>query len=387
MNYPDLPMPDQSYSNRIEQELQISEARFHVLFETSALGICIVGSDQKVIDVNPALCRMIRNTCEEMKAMRFEDLIHLQDAALERDSYSQMTGGGIPFYNVETPIVRKDNTLFWGRITYSVVRTRDEKPVFSVVLVEDIDEQRLISSELQQSEARFRAMFENAAVGIGVMSLDRTILDANPAMCRMLGLARDELIGNSPIIATYPEDFPQSTQEYYELITGKRNYYWSERRYVRKNGEVFWAHVTMSVVRDAKDQPIYLVGMVIDIDDRKRVLQELRESEARFRAIFDNTSVGMALMTLDRRIVAVNQAAERIVGYSEEDLTKIDPAELSHPEDRQIGMAEFREMASGQRPGFQMEKRYVVKMAGLFGRGLPIRLCRIYMANPNTWLV
>jgi PAS domain S-box-containing protein len=510
VTHPGIPMPDQSSSIDIEQELQISEARFRVVFETSAIGICIIGSDQKMIDANPALCRMIGNTCEEMKTMRFGDLVHPEDAALERDYYSQISGGEISFYNVEARIVRKDNTLFWGRITNSVVRTRDEKPVFSVVMVEDIDEQRRIISELQQSEARFRAMFENAAVGIGIMSLDRTILDANPAMCRMLGLSREEMIGNTPIIATYAEDYPQSTQEYYELIAGRRNYYWSERRYVRKNGEVFWAHVTMSVVRNAEGEPIYLVGMVIDIDDRKRALQELseseerfrtiydnaeigivianlsqvdqqwgsapdgvmeeslffhlveeqrfnpalmrlfgytedelksieianlifpadrrsdvalrgelfagkrdsyriekryvrkdgdvfwgrlnyslvrdsnghprvaigiiediteerkarenlRESEARFRAMFDNTSVGMALMTLDRRIVAANQAAERIVGYSEEDLTKIDPADLSHPEDRQIGMVEFREMASGQRPGFQMEKRYVRK--------------------------
>jgi len=198
-------------------------------------------------------------------------------------------------------------------------------------------------------------------VGIGIMSLDHKIIDVNPAMCEMLGRSFDELLGQSPAIATYADDYADSRQNFDDLLEGKIGHYWAQRRYVRKNGEVFWASVTMSMVRDARDQPLYLVGMVSDVDDKRRVEEDLRQSEARFRAMFDNAAVGIALMTLDRRIVSINQIAEKIIGYKIEDLLEMDPADLAHPEDREIGAAQFREMAEGKRNGFYMEKRYVRK--------------------------
>src|SRR5512135_367792 len=111
--------------------------------------------------------------------------------------------------------------------------------------------------ELKRSEATFRAMFETSAVGIGIMGLDRKIIDANPAICRMFGRTREQFIGQTPAVATYPDDYPKSTEEFQELLDGKREYYWDERRYIRTTGEIFWAHVTMSVVRDNAGKPLY----------------------------------------------------------------------------------------------------------------------------------
>ena len=105
-----------------------------------------------------------------------------------------------------------------------------------------------VYEELQQSEACFRAIFENAAVGIGIMSLRRRIIDANSSLCRVFGPSRDELAGQTPAFVTHPDDFAQSTLDFQELISSNKNYYQSERRYVRKNGKVFWAHVTMNVL-------------------------------------------------------------------------------------------------------------------------------------------
>jgi PAS domain S-box-containing protein len=161
----------------------------------------------------------------------------------------------------------------------------------------------------QRSEARFQTIFESSAVGIGIQSLDRKIIDANPAMLRMFGRTLEEFVGQTPVIATYPEDYPYSTENFEDLVTGKRNSYWQERRYVRKNGEVFWAHVTMSVVKDASGTPLYLVGMVIDIDEQRRVLAELKESEARFRAVFESSAMGVAIVDVDTLLFKINQAA------------------------------------------------------------------------------
>src|SRR4030095_1617876 len=129
-------------------------------------------------------------------------------------------------------------------------------------------------------------------------------------------------------------DNPIALQLSQELINGERDSYELDRRYVRKNGEVFWAHVTVSSVRGADGKPMYLVSMVLDIDEQKHAAEELRKSQAQFQAIFDNVAVGVAVMTLGRRPIAFNAATERIIGYKMDEIQDIDPRMLAVPEDR-----------------------------------------------------
>jgi PAS domain S-box-containing protein len=226
-------------------------------------------------------------------------------------------------------------------------------------------------------------MFETSAVGIGIMGLDHKIIDANPAICRMFGRTHEQFIGLSPAVATFPEDYPQSDEKFQELLDGKREYYWDERRYLRTNGEVFWAQITMSVVRDETGTPLYMVGMVLDISEQKRVMADLQASELRFRAMFDNVSVGMSLMGLNRNTMAVNQAAARITGYTVEELAGINASALSYPADLEIGMAGFQELVAGQRDSLQMEKRYVRKNGNVFWARITYSLVRNSDGQPQ----
>lgn len=227
-----------------------------------------------------------------------------------------------------------------------------------------------------QSEARFRVMFDTAAVGIGLMTLERKLIDANPALCRMFGRSREQLIGQMPAMVTYPGDYEASTQQFKDLVSGKQDSFWGERRYQRKNGDIFWAHVTMSVVRDPDGKPLYIVGMLIDIDQQKCMQIELAESERRFRALFENVSIGMAIVSLDRKILAVNKTTERIIGYSADELIGTSPVDLSYGEDRLVELEGYHELVAGQRDSLSMEKRYVRKNGEVFWARITYLLVR-----------
>lgn len=216
------------------------------------------------------------------------------------------------------------------------------------------------------AEASFRAAFESSAIGMGLMTLDGDILAANAAVCRMSGYTEAELRGRNDRQNVYPPDAQVGMDLFAEMLAGRRPHYSVERRYLRKNGEVFWSRLTLSLVRDAAGRPLYLVALIDDIEEQKRTLAGLQESEARFRAMFDNTAVGVALMTLDRRIVQVNPMASCITGYSNEEMTGINPSDLVFPPDRDLDRGLFVELVSGQRDQYLMEKRYIRKDGKIF---------------------
>jgi len=143
---------------------------------------------------------------------------------------------------------------------------------------------------------RFQAMFEGAAIGIGICGLDGQILEANPALSRMLGYSAEELAGTHagdffPEIdpAVRPElhretgremgNFLPGERALGELMRGERGSIESEKRYRRKDGSELWGHLTVSLGRDARRQPAFLIAMLADATERKRVDEHMREAE------------------------------------------------------------------------------------------------------------
>jgi PAS domain S-box-containing protein len=237
--------------------------------------------------------------------------------------------------------------------------------------------------QLSVAEARFRAIFNDSAVGIGIMGLDRRIIDANPAICRMYGMTKTEMIGLNSSAVTLPEDNPSATQLFNDLLAGKRDSYEVDRRYIRKNGEAFWAHVTMSAVRGPDGSPRFLVGMVIDIDEQMRMQERIRESEARFQVTFENAAVGIALMSLERRPIMFNPVTETIIGYTAEEMRNVDPRSLAVPEDREMDLGLFDELKSGRRNSYIMERRYRHKSGRIFWARINYSLVRDVDGKPD----
>ncbi|HMB21389.1 MAG TPA: PAS domain S-box protein, partial [Anaerolineales bacterium] len=146
------------------------------------------------------------------------------------------------------------------------------------------------ASELKLSEARFQAVFDNVAVGVAIMSLDRKPIAFNSTAERIMGYAAEELHTIDPRSLAVPEDQDMDVDLFRELIEGQRDSYVMERRYHRRDGRVFWARVNYSLVRDLDGKPDYLIGIVEDIDDQKRSAERLAEQEAEY------------LLTLQQRV-------------------------------------------------------------------------------------
>lgn len=135
---------------------------------------------------------------------------------------------------------------------------------------------------LNKANARFQAIFENVAVGVALMGLDRKPITFNTAAEQIVGYTVDELKGIDPRTLALPEDLAVDADLFPELIAGKRDSYVMERRYRRKDGSVFWARINYSLVRDLEGKPDYLIGLIEDIDEQKRAAEKLAEQEAEY---------------------------------------------------------------------------------------------------------
>ena len=131
---------------------------------------------------------------------------------------------------------------------------------------------------VRDGESRFRTIFEGAAIGIGTGTLDGRIIEANPALSKMLGYGAAELVGMHAR-ELHPGDFQQDEVLLKELTLGVRDSFDLEKRYRRKDGTCLWGHLTVSLVRDSGGQPAFVIAMLEDTTERKRAEEQLRESE------------------------------------------------------------------------------------------------------------
>ena len=378
----ELQQVQQELSRRSEEKLSVSDARFRAMFENAGIGIALVGLDRRPIAVNDSLVRISGYSREELLGISGAVISHPEDLEIGKDELARLAAGKFNSYQVERRYQRKDNSVYWVRQTLSAVRNPEGQLIYLVVIVEDIDKQRKDQESLLESEARFKAMFENSAMGVFILDVQNLTVQANPAAQNIIEDVNFDRKLNDVFEFI---DLKYRAAEYERidrLLKGEIGSYDTERRYQRPGEEAKWAKLTLSAVRAQDGQVCYIVAMIEEITEQKKAQEELIESEARFRAIFENVSVGMSLMSLDRRAMAVNQAVIRITGFSEEELLKIQIQDLTYPEDREIGQTQFQEMVNGKRDSLQMEKRYLRKNGEVFWARVTYSLVRNLAGEP-----
>ena len=284
-----------------------SEERFRATFDQAAVGIVHTSFDRRILLANRKFLDITGYSLEELQQLPPATLGDPTDLASDADLEQQLLEGKIDTYLSDKRYIGKHGRVIWTRRTTSVARDAGGTPQYYIRVVEDVTETRL-------NEVRYRAMFENAAVGITRVDLNAVLVDVNQKFCDMLGYTRDELIGKAVKDITHPDDYGHGAAYRGQVTQGLMKSVIGEKRFLRKDGAIIWALRTMSVVRDDVGNPQYLISVVEDITERKQVETALRDSEARYRSVVAAIVEGVVLRDKNARIVACNASAERILG-------------------------------------------------------------------------
>jgi PAS domain S-box-containing protein len=168
-----------------------------------------------------------------------------------------------------------------GRVfeRYSQPRRNGEEIIGRVWSFRDVTERRRVEEALKESEERFRATFEQAAVGVAHVRPDGRFLLVNHKFCDIVGYTREELLGKTFQEITYPYDLKADLQNVQMLLANIIQNYSLHKRCIRKDGSFVWTNLTASLVRKTTGEPAYLIGVLEDISEHKKLEEQLSQAQ------------------------------------------------------------------------------------------------------------
>jgi len=254
-------------------------ARTRLILDAALDAVVVADADGVIREWSPQAEVVFGWTRAEMIDRRIADTIIpsefrlAHNAGIER--YRQ-TGQG-PYLNrrLELAAQRKDGTRFPVEITITPLQ-RGNQTEFSA-FIRDITERKRAQAALSESEARYRAAFQQAGVGMVEVGLDGKYLRINPAFEELVGRPAAEIIGNTISELTHPED-READEGAFRRMVGGGSLVRRQKRYLRPDGAVAVANLTAAVVRDSSGAPMYVVTVAQDVTAQRRLEEELRQA-------------------------------------------------------------------------------------------------------------
>jgi PAS domain S-box-containing protein len=225
------------------------------------------------------------------------------------------------------------------------IRDNQGRVTGAVMVFHDVTERRRAEEALRQSEERFRASFNQAAVGMAIADLKGRFGEVNQRFLDILGYTREELGKLTFRELTHPDDLPPTVAEVERLLRGEKSSYSLEKRYIRGDGTPVWSFTTVTLLRNAAGEPERFMGIIEDITARKTG----EEALIRLAAVVESSDDAIISKSLEGIINSWNKGAERIFGYTAREIlgkpvTTLIPAELVEEEPRILG-----KLRSGER--------------------------------------
>jgi PAS domain S-box-containing protein len=301
-----------------EKEIRESESRFRLLFEQAADAIIVSNKNNYIESFNPSATEMFGFSAKEFLSLRLDDLV--EEEELKADPVDMERYRSQKVLYRQRLLKRKDGSIFPVEINAKLLPDGSLQS-----FIRDVTDRKKAEKEIQQSESRYRLLFEQAADAITIMNKNRIFEQVNSSACEIFGYSEKEFLSLSledildkEALKTHPLNFALLQGD--EIV---RN----ERILRRKDGSIFPADINVKMLPDGSFQ-----SYIRDITDRKNSEKELIEAEAKFRDLVEKSSVGVYIIQ-QGKYRYVNPKFAEIFGYNQQEIIDSIPAEsLAHGE-------------------------------------------------------
>ncbi len=340
---------------RAEEALKFNEQRYRSFVEVTNQVIWRMDSRGGVDQPIPSWNALTGQTDEQAAGFGWMNAIHPEDRPRVTEAW-QAASAAKSTYQVEYRLRRHDGR--WLRILARGVPIFDPDGSVREYIgsCNDITAQREAEENLRQSEGKYRAIFEQAAIGIGRVGFsDARWIDVNDAFCRIVGYTPDFMRATPWPQITHPDDVDSDLIPFRRMAAGELDSYSVEKRFIHANGNVVWARLTLSLVRDAEGRPDYEIAIIENIDARKRAEFALQAAKDRIETILASITDSFFALDRDLRFTYVNSEAQRVLRKTSTELLGGYLAELfPHAE---AFLAQYQQVLATGKPA-QFEEFY-----------------------------
>ncbi len=299
-----------------QEEIYYSEEYFKTIVESSFNGIAVTDEQGNFEYVNESFLKMVGWPKEELISQNFIKIIpeDLHELALKICSEVQEEASN----SQEIKIKTRNGELKYLNSFHKLTKIKGK--LRTVSITEDITGKKRLEQELRESEARYRDLFENANDAIFVSDAEGYVVTANNATARLYGYStKEEVIGIHFTDCLTPECIQDALNNKRKYLSGEPVKQPVIREFISKNGERRCAEVKSRVIKDG-DRAIGLHCIARDITEKIKMQRELKESEAKYRELFENAQDAMYVLDTEGNFLKMNQVGLRILGCTKEEV-------------------------------------------------------------------
>jgi PAS domain S-box-containing protein len=346
---------DITASKRTEEALRERTERYELVFAGANAGIWDWDVLNHRVYYSPQW-KAMHGFAEDEAADRPEnwsESIHPDDAPRVFTALQEHFAGSTPVFAEEYRVIWPDGSIKWVVDRGIVQRDAFGRVIRMAGSATDITQRKWAEQELARQKELLQTIIDNIPVMLAIFDPNLKTFRFNQELRKVLGWTEEDLHVEDPMAQFYPDrEYRDQVRQYMQSLEPG----WRDLRVTAKDGsrvDSTWANIRL-----ADDT---FVGIGIDIRERKRAEEALRQSEERFRKVFENAATGIAISDWEGRFLHCNPAYCAMLGYSEEEFRRIKFASLIHPEDLEANLAELQRLQAGELPFFEAENRYIRK--------------------------
>ena len=329
-------------------ELEGSQAVLSSLYNHAPLGILVLDVNGVIVRANECAAQIFAYPVGTMVGMIVDLLIppdYRTAYRLRRARYFTTLPGRLARAPRQISGRKRNGAVVPLDLLLSAIQVGERRLL--VVMVSDISQRKRAEQSLRESEQRFRSIIEHAPIGMALISPSGRWLELNAALSALTGYSADDLRKLTFHDLMHPDDYEDDAHQHERLLAREIGSYQADRRYRRRDGRYVWVVVAVSLVRDAGGQPLHFIVQFKDNEERRRAEEQLHSALALQSAIV--TSAHAAIIATDSAgtIVSFNTAAQRMLGYAEDEVIgMMNPLRLHDPQEVEIRARELSHQQS-----------------------------------------
>jgi len=319
---------DITQRKQAENALRESEARYRTLVEQIPAITYMASLDEAstTLYVSPQVKDLIGFTVEEYKSDPdiWRKRLHPNDRDRVLRFVSRSHAEKKPFVS-EYRMIAKNGSVVWFRDEAVIVKDEKNQPLFLQGVMYDITERKQAEEEIR----KFKTISDKAGHGVSMSDLEGNLVYVNDSFAQMHQYRVDELIGKNLSIF-HNEEQMEHVNQLNDQLKQQGSFVAGEVWHKKRDNTVFPALMSATLIRNEAGEPLYMAATTIDITKRKKAEEALQESELRYRSLFETLPVGVGLSASDGRIIDCNSMFQQMMGYSTEDMRRINALDTYH---------------------------------------------------------